>query len=105
MFILKSLKKFVFYSTVVDLDPYPDPDSMTLWIRICIRIELNCWIRILIRIESIWIHNSGKKFKVKTTSIIMVKNVLKCIFSSFFYPLDPDLDFESKIRTPNPQNH
>jgi hypothetical protein len=80
---------------------------MTLWIQIRIRIELNCWIRIRIRIriESIWIHNPGKKFKEKITFIIMAKNVLKCIFSSFFYPLDPDLDFESRIQTPNPQNH
>jgi hypothetical protein len=37
------------------------------------------------------------------TFIIMAKNVLKCIFSSFFYP--PDLDFESRVRTPNQQNH
>jgi hypothetical protein len=84
------------------LDPNPDPDSMTLWIRIHIRIELNCWIQIWI--ESIWIHNPGKKFKVKTNFKLMAKNVQKCIFSSFCYPLDPDLDFKSRIRTPNPQN-
>jgi hypothetical protein len=60
---------------------------MALWIRIRIRIELNCWIYIRIWIESICIHNPGKKVKVKTTFIIMAKNV--CTKMHFFFIFIP----------------
>jgi hypothetical protein len=54
---------FLTYCCGVDPDPYLDPDSMTLWIRICIRIELGFWIRIRIRIESIRIHNPNYRYR------------------------------------------